>query len=64
MAHGTCDNCRFYKPDNEHAGVCRLKPPVYVTRDDQFMFPVVAVDGWCGCFERDNSTDLQKTRSY
>lgn len=62
MAHGSCAACRFYKADNASAGFCRLTPPVLV--GSQFQFPVTAIDGWCGKFERDNSTDAQQTRSY
>jgi hypothetical protein len=39
----TCDQCLFYKPDDETTGECRRRPPLA-----SHSWPEVSDHDWCG----------------
>jgi len=53
MSEVKCKDCVFFDasfPKQEGEGMCRANPPLPLNRH-MAIFPIVKVNGWCGCFE-------------
>lgn len=51
-----CSKCKWFDRFNSHGYCHRYAPrPLNHERGDEWSYPVVTEDGWCGDFEEDKS---------
>jgi hypothetical protein len=55
-----CEKCKYFSPDNDKTGECRVNPPALIEMVidasgyvpvNASAFPRVRIDTWCGKFE-------------
>jgi hypothetical protein len=59
-----CENCHNFEPDASPDALheCRKKPPVVSENQTMGAFPCVEFDWWCGEFEPNIDTRLERLK--
>lgn len=48
MSEESCGNCRFLLGEGGRTGECRRNPPTVLNDNEEFQFPEMSRDDWCG----------------